>query len=254
MIAEVIINTSAKELDKTFDYNVPISMKQDIKIGSKVLIPFGKMKKLEEGYVINFKENSQYKVKDIAKIEEANFLNENKIKLAKWIAKKYFCNMSEAIKLMLPPGTTTKIVQNRIKEKREKFVALNIEDNEIKELIGKGNIKSDKHIKVLTFLINNKDVMFSELLLYTDVSRAIVKTLEKNGYIKIFEKQVERNSIGNKVVKQNNKLVFNSEQELAYKKIETAINNKINSEFLIFGVTGSRKNRNIFANYRKSFK
>lgn len=254
MIAEIIINTSAKELNRTFDYNVPSSIIKDIKIGSKVLIPFGQMKKLEEGYIIGFKEKSEYKVKDIAKIEETDFLDKNKIKLAKWIAKKYFCNMADAIKLMLPPGTTTKIVENRIKERKEKFVSLNIEEEKIEKLIDEGKIKSDKHIKVLTFLINNKDVMLSELILYTDVSRAIIKTLEKNEYIKVFEKQVERNPIINKVVKQNDKLIFNSEQKLAYEKIEKAIDNKINLEFLIFGVTGSRKNRNISASYRESFK
>ena len=55
MIAEVIINNSAKQLDKTFDYNVPIEFQNDIKIGSRVLVPFGNMKRLEEGFVIGFK-------------------------------------------------------------------------------------------------------------------------------------------------------------------------------------------------------
>ena len=41
MIAEVIINNNSKQLDRTFDYNVPIEMQEKIKIGSRVLVSFG---------------------------------------------------------------------------------------------------------------------------------------------------------------------------------------------------------------------
>ena len=42
------------------------------------------------------------------------------------------------------------------------------------------------------------------------------------------------------------------EQQKAYNKIEEAIEDRMHSEFLIFGVTGSRKNRNLLASNRKS--
>ena len=44
MIAEVIINSNAKDLDRTFDYKVPEEMKDKIKIGNRVLVPFGRRK------------------------------------------------------------------------------------------------------------------------------------------------------------------------------------------------------------------
>ena len=49
MIAEVIINSNVKNLNRTFDYNIPISMEKNIKIGSRVLVKFGNIKNLEEG-------------------------------------------------------------------------------------------------------------------------------------------------------------------------------------------------------------
>ena len=57
MIAEVIINTTAKELNKNYDYIIPDSILKEIKIGSRVLIPFGR-KKLEEGFVVGIKQDS----------------------------------------------------------------------------------------------------------------------------------------------------------------------------------------------------
>lgn len=251
MIAEVIIDNNSKELNRTFDYNVPEELKEEIKIGSRILVPFGNMKKLEEGFVISFKEKSEYKTKDIAKIGKNSTLNEKKVELAKWIAKRYFCNLSESIKLMLPPGTKTKNIGNRIKEKTGNFVILKKDKDEIQFEIETGKIKSEKQIRLLRFLIQNDDIYITDLEEFTEVSKAIMKTLEKNGYIEIYEKQTPRNPFVNKEVKPSSKLKLTEEQQKAYEKIEEAIDDQMNSEFLIFGVTGSRKNRNILAINRK---
>ena len=70
MIAEVILSSNAKDLNRVFDYNVPADMHGAIYVGTKVLVPFGTMKRYQEGFVIGLKEASEYKVKDILKIEE----------------------------------------------------------------------------------------------------------------------------------------------------------------------------------------
>lgn len=242
MIAQLIINTNAKELNRTFEYNVPIDMQQEIKIGSRVLVSFGRSKNLEEGFVVGFSEKSEYKLKDISRIEENEFIEEENIKLAKWMAKRYVCNISDCIKLMLPPGTKTKILENRIKEKTSKFINLRQSQEEIETKIESGKIKSEKHIRALKFLIENGETNINELVMFTEVSKAIIKTLEKNGYIEIKEKQIERNPFIHKVMpNKSTNLKFTEEQQKAYNAIETAIEDQMNSEFLIFGVTGSGK-------------
>lgn len=69
MIVEVIISSNAKDLNRIFDYNVPEKFSGKIKIGSRVLVPFGTMKRSQEGVVIGTKEKSDYKVKDILNVE-----------------------------------------------------------------------------------------------------------------------------------------------------------------------------------------
>lgn len=242
MIAEIILNSNAKDLDRTFDYEVPQEMIDKIKIGNRVLVPFGRRKILEEGFAIGFKETSQYETKQIKSFEENPFLNEEKIKLARWISKRYFCNLSDSIKLMLPPGTTTKNTENRIKEKTNNFVYLKKEADEIELEIEEGKIKSEKQIRILRFLMENDEITVPDLELFTDTSRAIIKTLEKNGYIEIIEKQVDRNPFLNKDIEKTEKLKLTDEQQKAFDKIEETIEDRMHSEFLIFGVTGSRKN------------
>ena len=254
MIAQIIINSNAKDLNKTFDYEVPKNLENSIKVGSRVLVPFGKMKKLEEGFVIGFKEKSEYKLKQISKLEDGEFLTYDNVKLAKWMARRYFCNVSDAIKLMLPPGTTTKNIENRIKDKSSNFVYLKKSKDEIEILLEEGKIKSDKQKRVLNILLQNDEIDITDLSLISDSSKAVIKTLEKNGYIEIMPKKIDRNPFINKELEKSTKLKFTSEQEEAYKKIEDAIDDNMNSQFLVFGVTGSRKNRDLSTSNRKSIK
>ena len=254
MIAKIILNSNAKDLNRTFDYEVPKEIQERIKIGSRVLVPFGRRKILEEGFVIDFQEKSEFETKDIISFEDNPFLDKDKIELAKWISKRYFCNLSDSLKLMLPPGTKTKNIDNRVKEKTNNFVFLKKTEDEIEFDIETKKIKSEKHIRILRFLMENDAITISDLEMFTDTSRAIIKTLEKNGYIEIIEKQVERNPFLHKVIVSNEKLTFTDEQQAAYGKIEEAIDDEMASKFLIFGVTGSRKNRNIFTDNRKSNK
>ena len=241
MIAEVIINSNVKNLNKTFDYNIPFEMEEKVNIGSRVLVKFGNIKKLEEGFVVNIKESSEFEVKDISAVEEKDFIDTPKVELAKWMAHRYFCNISDCIKLMLPPGTGTKEVQKRVKEKSLNSVRLLKNEIQINEDIENKMLKSEKQIKVLKFLLDNDDVLITDLEALTEVSKAIIKTLEKNGYVEIYEKQIERNPFLHKVIQRNTNLNLTDEQQHAYNMVENAIDDYMNSEFLLYGVTGSGK-------------
>ena len=239
MVAEVIINRTAKKLNTTFDYNIPKELEDYIVVGSKVLVPFGKGEKLEEGFVIKIKEKSEYQIKDIKKIEDN--LTDKQIALAKWMAKRYFCNISDCIKLMLTPGTRTKNKEKRIQDKTINIVYLGKDIGKIDYDIETGKIKSEKQKRILEFIKNNEGSTIQEIEMFTDCSRAIINTLIKNGYLEIIEKKVERDPLVNKVANKTNKLVLTDEQKTAYEKVKKAIDKNVYEQFLLYGVTGSGK-------------
>ena len=239
MIAEIIINRTAKRLNRTFDYKVPLELEELIMIGSTVLVPFGKSSTLEEGYVVGIKENTTYEVKEIIKIKHN--LTEKQIELAKWMAKRYFCNISDCIKQMLTPGTKSKKAEKNIQDKTINAVYLKKEIDEIQFDIEIGKIKSEKQKKILQFLKSNEGATVPEIELFTDGSRAIVKTLEKNGYVEIIEKKIERNPLANKKIEKTKKLKLTEEQQNAYNKVALDITNNSYEQFLLYGVTGSGK-------------
>ena len=235
MIAEVIINRSAKKLNKTFDYNVPKNMEELILIGSKVLVPFGNSKKYEEAYVVGFKEKSEYEIKDIVKVKDN--LTEFQISLANWMAKEYFCNVSDCIRLMQAPGSAN----NKVQDKKINSVYLKKDEDTIAFDLDTGKIKSEKHKKVLQFLKNNEGCTISEIEMFTGCSRSIVKTLEKNGYVEIIEQKIERNPLVNKDIERTSKYKLTNEQQAAYEKVAKSMEKNKYEQFLLYGVTGSGK-------------
>ena len=254
MFAEVIINNNAKALNKVFDYEIPEEFLSEVHIGSRVFVPFGKSKKLEDGFIINIKEKSDFANKGLARILEEDCLTEFKIDLAKLMARKYFCNISECIKLMLPPGTGTKELSNRAKEKMGNFVYLKKAKEEIEEDIKLKKIRSEKQIRVLNFLFNNDGIYNTDLEVLTETGSAVLSSLEKKGYIEIKQEQIRRNPFINKKIVKDKAKILNEEQQACFDKILIDIKENRFSCNLIFGVTGSRKNRNIPKINRRSFK
>ena len=239
MIAEIVINRSAKKLNRTFDYGIPKELEELIMIGSTVLVPFGKSSSLEEGFVVGIKENTTYEVKYIVKIKHN--LTEKQIELAQWMAKRYFCNVSDCIKQMLTPGTKNKNSEKNIQDKTINVLYLKKDIEEIQFDIEMGKIKSEKQKKILQFLKNNEGVTVPEIEMFTGGTRAIVKTLEKNGYVEIVEKKIERNPLANKQIETTENIKLTDEQQKAFNAVSNVMNKNEYKEFLLYGVTGSGK-------------
>ena len=249
MVAQVIVNSTAKTLNREFHYLVPKEMENQIQIGNRAIVPFGN-KSVEEGFVIGLIEKSDFATKEIKSISFG--LTKDNINLAKLMSKRYFCNISDCIKLMLPPGTSTKRMENRVKEKTGNFVYLKREKEEIENALQKKIIKSPKQIRILKFLIENDGIYIGDLQNLTDTTRAVIKTLEKNEYVKILQEKIERNPFENKNIERDTPYTLNEEQEEAFNKVSRAIEEQRYQQFLLYGVTGSRKNRNLYATYSKS--
>ena len=190
-----------------------------------------KVGKLEEGFVVGIKEKSSFEIKPIAKLEEN--LTNKQIQLSRWMAKRYFCNVSDCIKLMLRPGSRTKNIEKRIQDKKINTVYLKKDIEEIDFCIETGKIKSEKQKKIINFIKDNEGATIPEIEMFTDCSRAIVNTLIKNGYLEIIEKKVERNPLINKDIKKTSNLKLTEEQNKAYKEVELSIDNNEYKRYLL---------------------
>jgi primosomal protein N' (replication factor Y) len=235
MVAEIIIDSKAKKLNRKFDYEIPKELEDIVDVGSRVLVPFGNFKTLEQGYILKIKEKSDYEVKKIAGLEEN--LPPEKIELARWMARKYFCNVSECIKLMLTPGTRSKNKDDRTKDKTLNYIYLNKQVEEINI----DSLRGEKQKKLIEFIKNNEGLTIPEIETFAEISRSTVNSLVNRGILKIVNEKIDRNPLANKKIDNNKKLVLNEEQEDAYKKIEKSMDENRYEKFLIYGITGSGK-------------
>lgn len=199
------------------------------------MVPFANFKTLEQGYVIKIKQNTEFEVKEIAGLEEN--LSEEKIKLARWMARKYFCNVSECIKLMLTPGTKSKDIEKRLQDKKINFVYMGVSENDIDI----NSLRGEKQKKAIEFIMKNQGLTIPEIMNFSGVSRETINSLVKKGYIEIKQEKVNRNPLSLKKSNENKKLKLTEEQELAIEKVENSIEEKKFKEFLLYGVTGSGK-------------
>ena len=241
MVAEIIIGSSVRKLNKVFDYNIPEKFINTVFVGTRVLVSFGNAKRLEEGQVVKIKEKSTYKVKDIEGIVDEFCISSEKLELANWMSKKYFCNVYDVIKLILPPGTTTKNSQNRVRSKKEKCVFLNKSVEEVEFDIETKKIKAEKHIKILELLKDLEGLSLADICEIAQVTQSVIKTLEKHEYVRIEEVEIYRNPFINKKIERVKGLKLTNEQQSAFNEIKEDIEKNRFNEFLLHGVTGSGK-------------
>ena len=217
MVAEVIIDSSISKLNRIFDYEIPANL--NIKVGSRVFVPFGNKKELEEGIVVNIKQNSEYKIKEIAGLQEEQ-IGDEYIELAKWMGHRYFCNVADCLKLMLPPGRTSKNLNSRIKEKKVNTISLAKSKDEIKEIIESNSIKSEKQKRVLNFMLDNDNTTLQDINLFTDATSSVVNALVKKGLILKNEVSIDRNPLANENIERTSKLKLTDEQNYAIGQIK----------------------------------
>lgn len=191
MFAKVILNNKAKQLDRTFDYLIPEHLEEYLKIGSRVLVNFRGRK--EDGYVIDYVYESEFECKEIIDIISNEEIPEEKIELAKIMSRRYFCNLSECIKLMVNPELNTKNIDNLIKPKKVKVIKLStstisiLKDIIILDYINNGdsdsynNDISDIYTKIYIEL-NIKNNKQQEILKYiiSDIINNVINNVTNN--------------------------------------------------------------------------
>ncbi len=227
MIASVLIEYNVKSLDKTFDYLVPNKLINIIKVGNKVLVPFGKV--FVEGFVLKVSNNidTSFELKEIKDIVESDFyLKEDLLELGKYMQEKTLSNLISCYQIMLPKALKASVNSN-VNRKYISYVKLNNKIN-IDEYINK-NLRKKKEIEIINILKSGEK-------LKRDLSCSALNNLVKNNIVEVILKEINREV--SYLEEENKSITLTKEQDLALNSI---INEKDNSVFLLHGVTGSGK-------------
>jgi primosomal protein N' (replication factor Y) len=102
--AKVIVDISLAKLDRTFTYSIPEEMRDSVRPGVRVTVPFGSRRL--SGYVLELIEEPDYeadKIKAIAAVENGYAEVESvMVRLARWMKAEYGCTLNQALKTVVP--------------------------------------------------------------------------------------------------------------------------------------------------------
>lgn len=228
MYACVIVEITAKAVDKMFTYKVPIKYQPLIKVGARVKVPFGNL--TLEGFVLNIKNefNEDYELREIIDLIDIEpLLNDEMLYLGAEISKKTLCSKISAYQVMLPKALKASNKTN-IKIKEDKYLVLTVPKEEVLNYLEK--CRYEKQKEVLNYLLENNELKITKL-------DSTINTLIKNNLI-ILEKR-ESYRYNYTTTKKDKRVSLNEEQQNV---VNTIQNNKdIAHTYLLYGVTGAGK-------------
>lgn len=229
MVCDCLVELEHVFIDKTFTYKINKEQLACLKIGMRVVVPFGNQ--TLEGFVLKIYENKDTalaeKLKEIISIVDTYpILNEELLSLGKYISKTTLCSLMTSYQAMLPKALKAKKKVN-MTPKYDTYISINYN---LYEDSLKLNLSQQKIIELLK---ENKKIK-KEVLNKISVS-SVNTLLKKNILLEEKEENYRYNLINEEKINFN----LNEEQQKVYKEIFNFINT--NETFLLYGVTGSGK-------------
>ena len=222
MVALVLVEVMSRAVDKTFSYNIPKELIDDVAVGKRVVVPFGR--KQVEGFVLEIVDDitSDYQLKDIISVNNDIVLTEELLSLGRAVSYSTLAPLISCYQAMLPKALKIK-QKKEITKKYETYYK--VIDNSFK--------LSDKQAEIVN-IIKDKTVSEKELVNVKKISKARLNLLvEKKVLAKELREsyRLEHNDIS----EEKNKLTPLQE------KVVKEIIDSNDTVYLLHGVTGSGK-------------
>ena len=280
MFAEIIIDIKNKQVNRLYTYRIPSHLENQIKIGHRVYVSFGNLKRV--GFVINIIENTNIKnIKDILDIVDVNnILDKEFIDLAKYISDNNFTYYYLALDQMIPSILKIKYqkvckiidssllndeLKNIFKNKKELIIEnQNLETQKILYNAYRNNLieieskyKKRKDDDLIYYVhLNNNDIKYRSKLkmmlinYLNEINNDIeLNTLISEGYNKKIINELKDDNIINIYTKVNkieeldndNIILDDSKLNLEQEKAFNQIKYDKFNTYLLHGITGSGK-------------
>lgn len=106
-VCGVAVSAATYAIDKLYDYSIPEPLIPAVKVGCRVLVPFGLGNKKVEGMVLVLRPEaySAQRLKPVTEVlDEEPVLDATQIKLGIWLREHLYCTFFDCLRLMLPSG------------------------------------------------------------------------------------------------------------------------------------------------------
>ena len=238
LYADIIVDISHENLDKTYQYRIPEHLTDKVRVGMPVVITFGMGNRRLTGYIVGLSDIpkiEEHRIKEIEELVEKGIPIETRmIALAYWMKTNFGGTMNDALRTVLSVKKTVKPVE-------KKQIALAVDRAEAEELLKKFAKKHNvARARLISELLKYQPIPKELVTGKLNVSGATLKALEEQGIITTLVEQIDRTT-GSKTRKLSTKVELNPEQQIACDTICRDYADGERKTYLLHGVTGSGK-------------
>ena len=235
--ADVIIDLSVKNVDRIFQYRIPDYLKDLVKPGVQVNIPFGKGNTERKGIVVGLSKETDYdpeKMKELLDVETGTVpIRTQMICLAFWMKDRYSTTMNQALKTVLP-------VKAKVMPREERVIVSLKPKNEIETLLIEAEKKKYRaRIRLYRALLENGELPLKLTSEKLGITAAMLKPLVEKEIVDL--KTVKKEPGAGNRFPQTGPVALNQEQKNAAETVIRDYDSGQRNTYLLYGITGSGK-------------
>ncbi|MBN1394152.1 MAG: primosomal protein N', partial [Pirellulales bacterium] len=233
LIASVVLSAGPS---KEFDYLVPDALREDVEIGRRVKIPFGRGDRLATGYCVRIEDRpvGRRPLKSLHSVlDSRRLLSPAMLRLTRWIADYYLCDWATVLDAVVPAGVRAGA--------GTRLATLLSVDREAVAQSSEAKLTA-KQREVLDVLIESDEPLTpTELARAARCTQGPITALRRKGLIRSRSGRIATLRPAESALVREKHLVLNPDQQRALREILAAMNARRRRTILIRGVTGSGK-------------
>lgn len=235
--ADVIIDLSVKNVDRIFQYRIPNHLRDLVKPGVQVNIPFGKGNTERKGIVVGLSKETDYdpqKMKELLDVETGVVpIRTQMICLAFWMKDRYATTMNQALKMVLP-------VKAKVTPREERVIVSLKPKNEIETLLVEAEKKKYRaRIRLYRALLENGELPLKLTSEKLGITASMLKPLVEKKIVELKASPKEPKHLGS--FPAAGKVRLNEEQRQAAETVIRDYDSGLRNTYLLYGITGSGK-------------
>ena len=240
--ANVIVDISAGQLDRYFQYRIPPSLVSQVQIGTPVYVPFGRGNRRTRGYIVELTDRQEYEgseMKELSEVIQTEVAVEDQlVQLAVWMKQRYGSTLNQCLKTVMP-------VKEKVRTVKKRFYELSPDQLLVEQVLEQARKRSNSQgrVRVLEALQMQDHQSEEQLLQSQQVGKSVLKGLVATGAIReVCTQSFRTPSVlqgeGAKPVR------LNDQQKLVVEEITARMDRPVDQPkkpCLIHGITGSGK-------------
>ncbi len=241
MYADIVVDISSGQLDKTYQYRIPEKLEAQAVIGAPVRIPFGN--RARNGYIVGLSEEpkiDESRIKPLIAIEErGKVIESNMIALAYFIREHFGGTMNAALHTVIPVKKEVRQV-----EKKKLVLAADraVAGDALAEAVRKKHVAKER---LLRELLAEKELAWEIVTEKLGISASTIKALVTAGLIRVEATTNYRNPMEGMLqkdaVERRETPTLTKEQQKIVTEITADYTAGLRRTYLVRGVTGSGK-------------